>query len=38
MEIDSGLTSRRKRVAFALSAEELRARLASLLAEQEADF
>ncbi len=38
MEIDSGLTSRRKRVAFALSAEELRARLTNLLAEQDAAF
>ena len=37
MEIESGLTSRRKRVAIALSAEELRTRLTNLLAEQE-DF
>ena len=38
IEIDAGLTSRRKRVAIALSAEELRTRLANLLAEQDEAF
>lgn len=38
LEIESGQTSRRKRVSFAVSAEELRGRLANLLAEQSASF
>lgn len=36
IEIESGQTSRRKRVAFAISADDLRTRLANLLAEQDA--
>lgn len=36
IEIESGQTSRRKRIAFAISAGDLRTRLANLLAEQDA--